>query len=170
MNAITFGEGKMKSLWGTAAFLGFFLVSSIPMVSQDIEPQRSADVAAIRQVNADLDLAWNRRDPAALGELFLDHVDFQWHTGELLQERSQIEQYFGTVVFKQMPPDFRHKTTIQRLRFLGPDVAIGDGTIVVAREGAAENEKPYFHVLFTCVGQKSDGRWRIAAVRLMRTE
>jgi uncharacterized protein (TIGR02246 family) len=160
----------MKTPWSAVVFLGLMLAASIPAASRDLEQKRSADIAAIRQVPADLDAAWNRRDAAALGELFLDDADFQWHTGELLSGRRQIEQYFGTVVFKQMPPDFRHTTTIQRLRFLGPDVAIGDGTIVVAREGAAESEKPYLRVLFTCVGQKSNGRWRMAAVRLMRTE
>jgi uncharacterized protein (TIGR02246 family) len=158
---------KMRTLCSAMVFLGFILVAPIPAASQNHDKKQSADIAAIRQVGADLDSAWNRRDAAALSELFLDDADFQWHTGDLLSGRKQIEQYFGTIVFKQMPVDYRHKSTIQRLRFLRPDIAIGDGTIVVAREGAAENEKPYLRVLFTCVGKKNNGHWRIAAVRLM---
>ncbi|OGF61588.1 MAG: hypothetical protein A2Y62_16950 [Candidatus Fischerbacteria bacterium RBG_13_37_8] len=157
----------MRTNCSVIVFLGFILVACIPAGSQNHDKKQSADIAAIQQVSANLDAAWNRHDAAALSELFLDNADFQWHTGELLSGRKQIEQYFSTIVFKQMPADYRHKTMIQRLRFLEEDVAIGDGTIVVFREGAAENEKPYLSVLFTCVGQKNNGHWRIAAVRLM---
>jgi len=66
-----------------------------------------------------------------------------------------------------MPADFRHITDFQRLRFLGADTAIGDGTVVIARVGAAADEKPYMKVLMTCVGRKVGGQWRIAAVRLI---
>jgi len=150
-----------------AVFLGLILATIVPAASQDHGNQRSADIAAVRQVGADLDAAWNRRNAAALGGLFLDDADFQWQTGELLVGRKQIEEYFGTTVFKQMPADYRHQSTIQRIRFIRQDVGIVDGTIVVVREGAAENEKPYMSVRFTCVGQKNDGHWRIAAARLM---
>jgi len=157
----------MRTLWVALVFLGSMLAAIIPAASRNHDQERSADIAAIQQACANLDAAWNRRDAAALGDLFLNDADFQWHTGELLKDREQIEQYFGTSVFQQMPADYRHSTTIKRLRFLGPDTAIGDGTIVVSRDGAAENEKPYLSVLFTCVGQKKNGLWRIAAVRLM---
>jgi hypothetical protein len=38
---------------------------------------------------------------------------------------------------------------------------------VIARDGAAADEKPYMKVLMTCVGRKVKGHWRIAAVRLI---
>jgi hypothetical protein len=66
-----------------------------------------------------------------------------------------------------MPADYRHITTFQRIRFLGPDLAIGDGTLVIAKEGATENDKPYFSVLFTCVGKKVKDQWKLAAIRLI---
>lgn len=129
--------------------------------------ERSADEAAVRRVNADLDEAWNRRDAAALAALFMDDADFQWPTGELLSGRQRIDEHFAAGVFKQMPVDLRHLTTIQRLRFPATDIVIGDGTIVVARENPATGEKPHFRASFTSVGLKRDGRWRIAAVRMM---
>jgi len=47
------------------------------------------------------------------------------------------------------------------------DIAIGDGTIMITREGAAQNEKPYLNVLLTCIGKKTKGIWHISAVRLI---
>ena len=69
--------------------------------------------------------------------------------------------------FKSMPADYRHITKFQRIRFLESDIAIGDGTVVIARDGAADHEKPYLKVLFTCVGKKVKGQWRRAAIRLI---
>jgi uncharacterized protein (TIGR02246 family) len=157
---------KMRTHWVVMVFLGFFLLPSIPGNSQNPDKEQLADIAAIKQGGVSLDAAYNRRDAIAFSELFLEDADFQWHTGDLLKNRKEIEQYF-TSSFKTMPADYRHITTFQRIRFMGPDFAIGDGTVVIAREGAAENEKPYLNVLFTCVVEKVKGQWRIAAVRLM---
>lgn len=156
----------MRAHWIALVFLGFSLVVSIHAAPQKPDKKQSADIAAIQQVRADLDAAYNRRDAVAFCELFLEDADFQWHTGELLKDRKEIEQHF-TNAFKNMPAEYRHITTLQRIRFLRPAIAIGDGTVVIAREGAAENEKPYLKVLLTCVGKKDKGQWRISAVRLM---
>ena len=66
-----------------------------------------------------------------------------------------------------MPADYRHITSFQRIRFISRDVAIGDGTVVIGREGDTENEKPYLRVLFTCVGKKVKSQWKIEAIRLI---
>jgi uncharacterized protein (TIGR02246 family) len=107
----------------------------------------------------------NRRDAASFSALFIEDADFQWHTGVVPKNRKEICEYFAHA-FKEMPLDYRHRTTFQRIRFLKPDVAIGDGIVVIARAGAAENAEPYLRVLLTAVGKKSNGAWRIAAVRL----
>ena len=156
----------MRTLWIAIVFLGFSLVVSIPAFSQNPDKKHLADSVAIQQISANLDETWNNHDALAFSKLFLEDADFQWHTGDLLKNRKQIEQYFSES-FKQIPPEYRHRTTIKRLRFIGPDIAIGDGTIVVVREGATENEKPYLNVLFTCIGKKTDDNWRLAAVRLI---
>jgi uncharacterized protein (TIGR02246 family) len=156
----------MRTQWIALVFFGFSLLPSIPGYSQNPDKKQLTDIAAIKQAGLKLDAAYNRRDAIAFSELFLDDADFQWHTGDLLKNRKEIEQHF-TNSFKVMPADYRHITTFQRIRFLRPDIAIADGTVVIASEGAAENQKPYLSVLFTCVGQKVKGQWRIAAIRLM---
>jgi uncharacterized protein (TIGR02246 family) len=156
----------MRTAYLIGIFLGALLTVSIAAFAQNSDKKQSADLSAIEKVRADLDAAYNKRDAAAFSALFLDDADFQWHTGDVLNNRKEIYEHF-TQAFKKMPPDYRHITTFRRMRFLKPDIAIGDGTVVIAREGAAENEAPYLKVLLTAVGRKSDGVWRIAAVRLM---
>jgi len=156
----------MKKLWTIIVFLGFSLVGFIPIFSQYPDKKHSKDIDAIKQTGVNFDAAYNRRDAVAFSNYFLKDADFQWHTGELLKDQKQIEQYF-TDAFKSMPADYRHITTFQRIRFLGPDLVIGDGTLVIAKEGATENDKPYFSVLFTCVGKKVKDQWKLAAVRLI---
>jgi uncharacterized protein (TIGR02246 family) len=156
----------MKTLWIIIVFLGFSLALCLPAFSQYPDKKHSKDIDAIKQTGANFDAAYNRRDAAAFSEYFLEDADFQWHTGELLGDRKQIEQYF-TNAFKFMPADYRHISTFQRIRFLGPDLTIGDGTLVIAKEGATENDKPYLSVLFTCIGKKVKGQWKLAAVRLI---
>jgi uncharacterized protein (TIGR02246 family) len=156
----------MKTPWIIIVFLGFSLAVSNPAFSQYPDKKHSKDIDAIKKTGADFDAAYNQRDAVAFSDFFLEDADFQWHTGELLKNRQQIEQYF-TNAFKSMPADYRHITTFQRIRFLGPDLAIGDGTLVIAQEGAKENDKPYFSVLFTCIGKKVKGQWKLAAIRLI---
>jgi uncharacterized protein (TIGR02246 family) len=156
----------MKTHWIALVFLGFSMAVSFPGASQNPDKKHSADIAAIKQAAAELDAAYNRRDAVAFSEIFLEDADFQWHSGTLLKDREEIKEHFANA-FKDMPPDYRHITTFQRLRFLSPDIAIGDGTVVIAHAGVAVDEKPYLRLLFTCVGQKVKGQWKLAAVRLM---
>jgi uncharacterized protein (TIGR02246 family) len=156
----------MKTHWIAMVFIGFSLAVSTPGTCQNPNNKQSNDIAAIKQTGANLDAAYNRRDAVAFSNFFMEDADFLWHTGVLLKDRKEIEQDFSNS-FKRMPADFRHITTFQRIRFLNPDIAIADGTVVIAREGAAENEKPVLSVLFTCVGKKIKGVWKIAAIRLI---
>lgn len=157
----------MKSLHFALAFMVISLWVSMPVSSQNSDNKESKEIAAIRQLSHDLDAAWNKYDAAAFSALFLDDADFQYWDGVLLKDRNEIEQFYSTKVFKNMQPGLRHTSTLQRIRFVRKDVVIGDGTLVITREDAKENEKPGLSALFTSVAQKKNGQWRIAAVRLM---
>jgi uncharacterized protein (TIGR02246 family) len=146
--------------------LGVFLAAALPAATQSPDKKQAAEVAVIQHVMEQLDAAYNRRDAAAFSAYFLEDADFQWHTGALLRNREEIEQHFS-VSFKTMPADYRHITELKRIRFLTADIGIGDGTVVIARAGAATSEKPYMKVLLTGVAKKEKGQWRIAAVRLI---
>jgi uncharacterized protein (TIGR02246 family) len=157
----------MKTRWFAMIFLGLTIASSNPTASQNLAKIDSKDTVAIKQLALDLDAAWNKYDAVAFSVLFIDEADFQYWDGALLKNRKEIEQYYSTQVFKNMQPGMRHTSTLQRIRFIEKDIAIGDGTLVITREGASENEKPALSALFTSIAQKKDGQWHIAAVRLM---
>ena len=143
------------------------LPETIPAASQTLVKEGSPDFVAVHQLASDIDSAWNRRDPKGFSELFLNDGDFQFDTGQMLRGREQITDYYATSLFPSMPAEFRHKTKRHRLRYLTPDVVIGDGSVLISRAGAVEEEEPHPSLLFTCVAVKRDGKWHIAAVRLM---
>lgn len=147
-------------------FIGFSMVATIPAVSQNLNKKQSADFASIKQMMANLDAAYDKRDAAAYCELFLEDADFLWTTGVLSKDRNEIQQQV-TNTFKFFPSGYSHISTLQRIRFIKPDIAIGDGTVMSVREGASENEKPLFKALATCVLKKEKGQWRYSAVRLI---
>lgn len=157
----------MKTLWFAMTFMGLTIASSNPGASQNLDKKDSKETAAIKQLALDLDAAWNKYDAVAFSALFLDDADFQYWDGVVLKNRKEIEQYYSTKVFKNMQPGMQHTSSLQRIRFVKKNVVIGDGTLVITREGAPENEKPGLSALFTSIAQKKNGQWKIAAVRLM---
>lgn len=156
----------MKTTWIIIIFLGFSMMATSPAVSQNLDKNQSADIAAIKQVMADLDAAYDKRDVAAYIEFFQEDADFLWTTGVLSKNRNEIQQQ-ATNSFEFVPSGYRHISTLQRFRFLKPDIAIVDGIVMFAREGASENEIPFWKALATCIFKKEKGQWRLSAVRLM---
>jgi uncharacterized protein (TIGR02246 family) len=144
----------------------FSMVATIPAVSQNLNKKQSADIASIKQLMANLDATYDKRDVAAYSELFLEDSDFLWSTGELSKDRNEIQQQV-TNTFKFVPTGYKHISKLESIRFLKPDVAITDGTVMFVREGASENEKPFWKALSTCVLKKEKGQWRCSAVRLI---
>ena len=140
---------------------------AVAATSNITEPQ-TENREAIHKLAADVDAAWNERDAADLGALFTDDGDFRYHTGRSLRGRKQIEQFYASTAFPAMPTDLRHKTVPEHIRFVTDDVAIGDGSIQITHAATLDKEEePYLSLLLTSVVVKEQGRWRIAAVRLM---
>lgn len=156
----------MKTIWIIMIFLGFSIVATIPAVSQNLNKKQSADIASIKQLMANLDATYDKRDVAAYIELFQEDADFLWTTGVLSKDRNEIQQQV-TNTFKFVPSGYRHISTLERIRFLKPDIAIVDGTVMFVREGASESEKPFFKALSTCLLKKEKSQWRCSAVRLI---
>jgi uncharacterized protein (TIGR02246 family) len=156
----------MKTKWIIMFFIGFSMVATIPAVSQNLNKKQSADLASIKQMMANLDAAYDKRDAAAYCGSFLEDADFLWTTGVLSKDRNEIQQQV-TNSFKLVPSGYKHITSLEQIRFLKPDIAISDGTSMFVREGASENEKPFWKARSTCVFKKEKGKWRCSAVRLI---
>jgi uncharacterized protein (TIGR02246 family) len=156
----------MKTRWIIMIFIGFSMVATNTAVSQNLNKKQSADIASIKQMMAKLDVAYDKRDAAAYAEQYLEDADFLWTTGVLSKDRNEIQQQVVNS-FKLIPSGYKHISTIERIRFLNPDIAIGDGTTKFVREGASENEKPFWIARSTCVYKKEKGQWLCSAVRLI---
>ncbi len=156
----------MKTTWFIMIFLGFSMVATMPAVSQNLNKKQSTDITSIKQVMADLDAAYDKRDVAAYIDFFQEDADFLWTTGVLSKDRNEIQQQV-TNTFEFVPSGYRHISTLQRFRFLKEDIAIVDGTVMFVREGASENEEPFWKALATCAFKKEKDQWRLSAVRLM---
>ena len=142
------------------------MVATIPAFSQNPNKKQSADITAINQLMANIDEAYNKRDAEAYTGFFTEDADFLWATGQLSTGRSEIQQQV-TNAFKMGAPEYKHISEMKKIRFLKPDIAIGDGAVMFVREGAPENEKPVWKALANCVLMKEKGQWRCSAVRLI---
>jgi uncharacterized protein (TIGR02246 family) len=146
--------------------MGFSMAATIPVASQSLSKKQSAEIATIKQMMANADAAYDKKDAAAYVELYKEDADFLWTTGVLSKDRNEIQQQVVNS-FKLIPSGYKHISTLERIRFLKPDIAIGDGTSKFVREGASENEKPFWIARSTCVYKKEKGQWRCSAVRLI---
>lgn len=83
----------------------------------------------------------------AFCQLFLEDADFQYWDGVLLKDLKEIKQYYGTKVFKATPTRFRHFSIFQRIKFIEPNIAIGDGTVLIKQDGEPETDKPILNCI-----------------------
>lgn len=151
------------SVWTLVALT---LAGVVPAVSQTRVQEGSPDFVAIQQVLLDVDSTWNSRDAKGFSELFLEDADLRFYTGRILRGRRAIEQFFAAS-FAELPADLRHETRGEHYRYTTPDVMIGDSVIFAYPEGAKEEQAHSRPILSTGVAVKKDGRWGLAAVRLM---
>lgn len=163
-------KGKKTTMMKTHKLVWSFLVLTlagvVPAVSQMVVMEGSPDFVAIQQLGLDIDSTWNCRDAKCFSDLFLEEADFRFYTGQMMRGRKEIEQFFATI-FTELPADLHHETKGEHHRYLTHDVIISDGVVFVYPESATEEQVQFRPILLTSVAQKKDGRWRLAAVRLM---
>ncbi len=124
------------------------------------------DKKAVFQLTKELDRRWNLRDSSAFADLFEEDADFRFYTGDWVKGKSAIETFWKGEVFPGMPKSFMHLIVVKRVRFVTPELAIGDGTLRFVEKNEqqtiikAEREG-------TLITVKKNDRWYITAVRLV---
>ena len=119
---------------------------------------RTADEAAIRAHAVKIESALNKRDAAALGELFTPDADEINSDGPLVAGREAMRRVDGAELAK-WSPTMRFSLTVTGIRFLGQDVAI-------VETAARFNEGPVRANRGTWVCVRQGGKWLIAALRV----
>ena len=138
--------------------LGVALALASPAAQQQ---QKKADTeAAIHDVVRNYVAARERGNAAELGALFTADADQLTSSGEWRRGRDELVK--GTLASSKSNAGAR-TITIKTVRFPAPDVAIADGEYVIAASSSAAARNMWTSFVLV----RSEGRWRISAIRNM---
>jgi len=148
----------------TTAIMAAALIAAVMATTGNVkaassEQSRTDDEKAIRLGGDAFTKAANAHDAKALAALFAPGGELVNEEGHAVQGREAIERTFAAIF--QAHPKMRINVSIQSIRFVGPSVAIEDGTSTITNasgEGAEHNRYTVVHV-------KQDGKWQMASAR-----
>jgi uncharacterized protein (TIGR02246 family) len=146
---------RSSSAIGTA-LLGVALALASPAAQQ----KKPDTEAAIHDVVRNYVAARERGNAAELGALFTADADQLTSSGEWRRGRDELVK--GTMASSKTNAGAR-TITIKTVRFPAPDVAIADGEYVIAASATAAARNMWTSFVLI----RSDGRWRISAIRNM---
>lgn len=142
--------------WAWLVMVGAALVVASPSARQN-----SADgEGAIKEVVASYVASRDRGDAAALTALLTADVDQLVSSGEWRRGREAVVK--GTLASSKSNAGVR-TITIKTVRFPARDVAIADGEYVIAATQTAAARQMWTSFVLI----RSEGRWRISAIRNM---
>ncbi len=124
-----------------------------------VAPERSPDETAIRANIERFVKAYNEGDAKRVAALFAPEGQAIDKDGDESRGRKEIEETFAAI-FKAQPKK-RIEVSVELIRFLGPDLAIEEGT---TKETAAPGEPPE-RDRYTVIHVKRDGKWQMAMAR-----
>lgn len=120
-----------------------------------------ADAAAVKQVVASYDDAFNQHDAHAVGALFADEGDFTNMRGASRHGRKDIEQNYGNL-FSGVLKTSHRTDTVKNVRFLTPEMAEVDADWeMTGTRGADGSESPARKGYLDWVVAKVNGQWLI---------
>jgi uncharacterized protein (TIGR02246 family) len=123
--------------------------------------------AEIHAVHLKYSEDWNRHDAKALASNWTEDGDYTEPDGRTVHGREAVEKLLGLEhgsVFKES----KLTLIVERVRFVGDDVAITDGSYELF--GARDPRGRKIGVrsgYFVTVLSKKDGSWKVSAARLM---
>lgn len=123
-------------------------------------PLLLTEEAAVRQLVRDYVAAREKGDPAATAPLFTPDADQLVSSGEWRVGREAVVA--GTVASSRQNSGAR-TIAITRVRFLSPEIALVDGRYTLTPRDGAVPRQMWTSLLL----QKTEARWRIAAIRNM---
>jgi uncharacterized protein (TIGR02246 family) len=119
------------------------------------------DTAAVKQVVAAYDAAFNQHDAHAVGALFAEDGDFTNMRGSSKHGRSDIEQNYGNLFSGGLKSSHR-MDVVKSVRLLNPSTAQVDATWEMTGTKAADgSDNPTRKGLLNWLVIKLDGQWRI---------
>src|SRR5262245_15331737 len=121
-------------------------------------PDQSSDEAAIRANIEALVRAYNAGDAKEIAALFIPDGQIVDKEGKTVKGRPEIEKTFAGLFADS--PQTRMEVTIDSIRFVGPDLAVEEGSTKESVPG----ESPEYD-RYTVLHVKRDGKWFMALAR-----
>src|SRR5262249_44551049 len=141
------------------------VADAVVVVSGETIAESTADdEAAVRKHFESFAEAWARGDAHAVAEGHAEDADILRPNQPLIVGRAAIEAFYAQM-FAGPLKGVAKKTTVDRVRLLGPAVAVVDSA------DALDRDEPPVHAKGTSVSifVKRDGRWLTAASRSYRS-
>ncbi len=129
------------------------------ITAQPLTEARSADEEAIRQASDSFVKAYSQGDAKAVAAHFTADAEYVDELGDVFQGRDAIEA--SMTEFFDANPDTKLEKYIDSIRFLGPGIAIEDGSATVSTPESPES----IESRYTTVYVKSEDQWLAASVR-----
>ena len=133
--------------------------SSSPGVQAASLRETGPDEQALGELLGRFIKAYNDRDAKALGELFSPGAEIEDEDGDVTRGKDAIVARFEGI-FKESQGATLNVAT-DSLRFLGPDLAIEEGTASITAGSGAPPRSNRYSVIYTRLG----GRWLHARIR-----
>ena len=156
---VCLGTAQEKSTKKAGAKAGAKTPAEKPAAPGMPAPVKSAgDEEAIRTAAATYVKAYSQGDAKAVAAHFTADAEYVDEDGRVIQGRDAIEKSLADAFAET--PGSRLDANVEAIRFIGPGVAVEDGTArVTPKSGAPVNSR------YTAMHVKSDGKWLIASVR-----
>jgi len=119
----------------------------------------AADEDAIRETGATFAKACDKADAKAAAAHFTPDAEYVDEQGNIFQGRQAIEELLAASFIAN--PGSRLEVAIDTIRFVGPGVAVEDGTLTITRMAG----KPADSSRYTAVHIKTNGKWLTASSR-----
>ncbi len=127
--------------------------------SAPVDRAREADEKAIRLGADAFAKSYNAHDAKAIANLFLPDGQLIDEDGDVQQGRTDIAGVFAGIFAEY--PDVKITVAIKSIRFIGPNMAIEDGTTYVVNRINEPAEPSRYSVTHV----KTDGKWLVAVAR-----
>jgi uncharacterized protein (TIGR02246 family) len=123
--------------------------------------------APFRELAARTDDAWNAHDAERFSQRFTSDVDFrlEGYSDMHVIGRDSLRREFAAT-FARTPADVRHRTTIDRVQLIQPDVSLLDLHVFIERVAADSSRTRLREWAGTVVALRGSTGWSTRALRL----
>ncbi len=121
-----------------------------------------ADEAAVKKLVREWDAARNKGDWKAFAQLYTPEATSLSSDGTWRKDRQEIRKG-ASDLWTSTYKGSKYRTTVKAVRSLAPNVTVADGTFEISNIPGGGTRKGGTTLILV----KSDGGWRIAAVRHM---